>query len=222
MPYKRTPSICAVCRSPYMARPQSIACSAPCAYTVIRLRTDTEVAAKIDRNGPLPAHRPQFGVCWVYTGRTNHGGYGFLHRRDEECLTHRRAWIEVTGDALTTDDVIGHICDNPPCVRNDDVGVYVINGITLPRRGHLFRGIAANNVADKIEKGRQPPRIVRPESVLRGEAVSNAKLTDQIVREIRRRYAAGGISMQHLAREYGVGAMTIHRAIRGHTWRHLG
>jgi len=132
-----------------MRRPEVEACSPACGYKLIRRRTDETVAARIVKSSEPDG-------CWVYTGEITPGGYGWLHRRDEECLMHRRAWVNATGDTLTTDDVIGHICDNPPCVRNDDEGTYEVRGVLLPRRGHLFKGTHADNVADKVAKGRTP------------------------------------------------------------------
>ena len=46
-----------------------------------------------------------------------------------------------------------------------------------------------------------------------------AKLTVEKVREIRRRYAAGGISQEKLAKEYGVTLLSIGNIIRGKTWK---
>lgn len=39
------------------------------------------------------------------------------------------------------------------------------------------------------------------------------------VREIRRRYAEGGISLSALGREYGVDTKQIHRVVRNEAWR---
>jgi hypothetical protein len=55
-----------------------------------------------------------------------------------------------------------------------------------------------------------------------GEARPAAKLTDALVKEVRRRYAAGGVSQSDLAREYSVCRGTIAKAVTGKTWRHVG
>jgi hypothetical protein len=34
--------------------------------------------AKVNKNGPVPAARPDLGPCWIWTGQTNGKGYGQL------------------------------------------------------------------------------------------------------------------------------------------------
>jgi hypothetical protein len=48
-----------------------------------------------------------------------------------------------------------------------------------------------------------------------------AKLNDEAVADIRRRYAAGGISQAKLAEEYGVGQTKISAVVNRRTWRHI-
>jgi hypothetical protein len=91
--------------------------------------------------------------------------------------------------------VVCHRCDNPSCVN--------------PK--HLFLGTAKDNVTDAVRKGRMHL----------GEAHGAAKLTNEIVREVRRRYADGGISLRKLAAEYGISDMALFHAIRGNTWKHV-
>lgn len=50
------------------------------------------------------------------------------------------------------------LTDDRICVRNDDIGTYVIKGVTVPRRGHLFKGTIADNIRDMWEKGRDGVR----------------------------------------------------------------
>lgn len=62
---------------------------------------------------------------------------------------------------------------------------------------------------------------LHPEAAAKGEEVGNAKLTDAIVKEIRVRYAAGGVSQAKLARQYGVGQSAISAVIKRQTWKHV-
>lgn len=54
-----------------------------------------------------------------------------------------------------------------------------------------------------------------------GEARWNAKLTEDSVRELRRRYANKEASQAALAREYGVHVMVVNAAINRRTWKHV-
>ena len=54
----------------------------------------------------------------------------------------------------------------------------------------------------------------------KGSAKTFAKLTEGVVRECRRRYAAGEFQ-DDLAVEFGVSKPTMHKAIVGKTWRHV-
>lgn len=53
------------------------------------------------------------------------------------------------------------------------------------------------------------------------EAQPQVKLTDEQVREIRARYAAGGVTQKQLGREFGVGQTTISAILRRRLWAHL-
>lgn len=56
-------------------------------------------------------------------------------------------------------------------------------------------------------------------AALSGERNGQSKLDWEKVREIRRRYAEGGISLSALGREYGVDTKQIHRVVRNEAWR---
>jgi uncharacterized protein (DUF433 family) len=53
-----------------------------------------------------------------------------------------------------------------------------------------------------------------------GEAHHNSKLTEAIVRDIRERYAAGGVSQQALADEYGLTQVNVSTIVRQKSWTH--
>jgi DNA invertase Pin-like site-specific DNA recombinase len=54
-----------------------------------------------------------------------------------------------------------------------------------------------------------------------GIRTPRARLTEDEVREIRRSYANGGVSMRELGEEYGVTRTNIWRIVRRVSWRHL-
>jgi len=96
-----------------------------------------------------------------------------------------------------------HRCDNASCVRPD----------------HLFLGTQADNAQDMATKGRVRGGMHDVDQ--HGEKNKQAKLTDDKVRTIRERYAAGGISMEKLASEYGISIGHVSVIISRKAWRHV-
>lgn len=133
------------------------------------------------------------GDCWAWQGRTVKG-YGHFDVHGQTKLTHRVAYELAYGDIPDGMDIL-HRCDNPSCVRPE----------------HLTPGTHADNMADMMAKGRnrQPS----------GERHPRAKLTWEQVREIRWRYAAGGVGLKTLGAEYRVHFSLISLIIREKIWR---
>jgi hypothetical protein len=124
--------------------------------------------------------------------------------------------------------IVCHACDNRACVRNDDEGWYEINGVLRPRRGHLWLGTNAENSADMVRKKRQNAQCgdrnwkrAHPERIPRGEAVGTAILTEDMVREIRRRHVRGKVTYCMLAEEFGVSPGAIGDIVRRTNWGHI-
>jgi hypothetical protein len=135
--------------------------------------------------------------CWEWSAARSHYGYGKLTYLGRSRIAHRMAW-EFAFGPIPAGLFVLHHCDNPPCVRPD----------------HLFLGTQADNIRDKISKGRgRGPTLARV-----GEANGRAKLNSEQVRTIRERYAAGGISQRLLGREYGLSQQTISYVVRADTW----
>ena len=163
-------------------------------------------------------------TCWLWVGSLHPFGYGLINAggRGPSLLAHRVAWGFAVGKYPTPDEHILHTCDTPGCVRNDDDGFYEVDGLVLPRRGHLFRGTDAINHADMLIKGRwHIANPITPERRARGERVSTAKLDPERVRAIRAEYAAGGVSMAALGIKYGVRDCTIYNIVARKRWAHV-
>jgi len=75
---------------------------------------------------------------------------------------------------------------------------------------HLAAGTHVQNAQDRIDHGTSG----------KGEANPKAKLTENNVREIRRRHEAGESNVS-LASEYKVSRDTIRAAINRKTWKHV-
>lgn len=163
-------------------------------------------AAKVDSSGD----------CHVWTAGLSTDGYGQFRPGGTHPVVpaHRVAWVLATGDD-PGDRLVLHRCDNRRCVRVE----------------HLFLGTPAENSADMVAKGRQyqgptwwqrrgVPSPLEDRRPARGERQHLAKLTDDAVRAIRRRHAAGE-TQQALADEFGVSQRAVSAVVRRVTWRHV-
>jgi hypothetical protein len=74
---------------------------------------------------------------------------------------------------------------------------------------------------ERMARGERHGTHTHPESILRGEGHGSAKITAQIVREIRARYAAGGTTHAQLAVSYGLGKSHVAKIIRREVWAHV-
>ncbi len=174
--------------------------------------------AKVDKNGPVPAHMPHLGQCWVWTGSVTssrpaygrissgwpgHGGRIFL--------VHRVSWVEANGPIPPETPHVLHHCDNSLCVRP----------------AHLWVGTNVDNVRDRHSKGRDGSARgdsngsrLYPARLLRGAANPNSKLTDDEVTEILR-LAMAGYPTKLLEQHYPVKGPTLRKVILRQMWAHV-
>lgn len=183
-------------------RSRRIYCDRTCRYP----GTETDrFWAKVEKNGPTPEHFPELGRCWIWLAARNYDGYGRFGYGGRVRMAHVVAYILTTGHEPPTETPkILHYCDGGAtgCVRPS----------------HLYAGTDAQNVADMIAKGREAPIETR---LRRGEQHGRAKLGVAQVIEIRQRFAAGGITKQALADDYGVSDTQIGEIIRRTRWAHI-
>lgn len=162
---------------------------------------------KVDKNGPTPERYPELGPCWIWTAALV-GGYGVVRFKGRSVHAQRISW-ELTNGPIHKGLWVLHHCDNPPCVNPS----------------HLFLGTQKENMADCLAKGRKSQgdshRAVMREKAARGENHGKAKLNVEVVRQIRKRYAAGGISYRELAIQYGVKAAQIGLIVRRVNWKEV-
>jgi hypothetical protein len=166
----------------------------------------------VNRDGPIPAHRPDLGPCWLKDGPVT-SRYGKFRFGKKDIPTHRFSW-ELHYGPIPSGLFVLHACDFKPCLRPT----------------HLFLGTQADNMADKTSKGRQARGAthgsrLHPERFTggtpphySGEAHSQAKLTAADIVTIRQRHANEGVGCRRLAREYGVHRDTIGNVLAGRTW----
>lgn len=138
-------------------------------------------------------------TCWLWTGTSRDKRYGCLFMvkpTRRYVAAHRISWELHYGPVADGMEVC-HTCDNGMCVRPD----------------HLFLGTRAENAADMASKGRSP------KGTDHGMA-RKARITDEMVRDIRRR-AAAGETQTALGKEYGVSQHYVSRIVRGERRGHV-
>lgn len=125
---------------------------------------------------------------------------GRLHKhgygRLDGALAHRMSWEENLGPIPAGLNVL-HRCDNRSCVNP----------------AHLFLGTQQDNLADMREKGHQ----------VRGELQGSSKVTEEIIKAIRKRYRR--YSHKHgsgaMAKEFGLSLTEVWRIVQGQRWEHV-
>ncbi len=133
--------------------------------------------------------------CWPWLGQISNAGYGIMTINRQTYGAHRAAYESATGEA-PGDLFVCHSCDNKICCNP----------------AHLFLGTNTDNQRDASRKG----------LLAHGSRHARAKLTEDDVREIRRRRSEGE-SQYSLARAFGIGRPQI-AAITNHpdkNWSHV-
>lgn len=165
-------------------------------------------------------------VCWTVLGPPTPSGYGVMtipndgpgHRSVR--MSHV-AWFLATGHWPSKGELICHNCpggDDPACVRNDDAGIHIVDGVEYIRHGHLWLGDAASNQRDMVQKGRsligdKHPRRIHPDRwPNRGEWVNSKLSPDQVNRILAMR---GKATQREIASIFGVHQATVHRIFFG-------
>lgn len=122
-----------------------------------------------------------------------HQGYPTVQIRGERYLVTRLVLESALGRPIRPGMFACHRCDTPPCVSPE----------------HLFEDTAAGNAADMVAKGRQTW----------GERNPNSTVTENDVREIRRRHVPGrNGNTRDLAEEFGIHPNTVRAIMRGEIW----
>jgi len=128
--------------------------------------------------------------CLLWQGPVAGKGYGITCWQGKQVYIHRIAYHFANPTEKL--DVIRHTCDTPNCWAED----------------HLRNGTTADNVADKIAKGRMPI----------GESLSNtSKFTEEQIREIR----SSQMNLYAAAAHYGCTASNIYYIRARKSWKHV-
>ena len=130
--------------------------------------------------------------CWLWFGASSSWGYGNVRLRGRYLRAHRVSWERANGP-VPVGLVVMHKCDVRCCVNPD----------------HLRLGTKRDNSVDMARKGRQ-----------RNGRGSQARLSAEDVREIRRRRAEGE-PRADVARRFAVSGGVVTQICRGRAWRHV-
>lgn len=130
--------------------------------------------------------------CWLWMASIGRNGYGRISARSGRMEdAHRISW-KLFRRPIPKGAYILHHCDNKRCVNPN----------------HLLLGTQSQNMKDAVKKGRVKPP-------------SNARLTEDQVRQIRKEHEAGNITQASLERKYGMSRSAIYSIVHRITWKHI-
>lgn len=197
---------------------------------------------KVDKNGPI---MPGMSTrCHVWTAGKDLDGYGKFRigkRKDGTLKTVKANVIAFEmRHGRRAEPCCMHVCNNRPCVRwehlkegtNAENMAYMAtcgraasgdrNGARLyPER--LARGDRSGSRLhrDKRPRGDRHGFRLHPERAPHGERNGRAKITAEQVTDMRRRYAAGGVTLAELGAAHGVGTSQVSAIVRGKSWQRV-
>ena len=135
--------------------------------------------------------------CWEWQRSLGTGGYGqfgiVINGKHINISTHRAAYEMSTGALIPEGKCVLHHCDNRKCVN-----ILIC----------LFLGTNKDNINDMVNKGRQTI----------GEKHPGAKLTWEIIKEIRRLYNTGSYTQRKLAKIFNIDFGNIYYIVNNKTW----
>ena len=121
-------------------------------------------------------------------------GYAIFKKDGKAMKIHRHIYEECFGE-IPKGMIVRHKCDNPSCINPE----------------HLEIGTHQDNSNDKVSRGRHKGG--------KGETHGMAKLTKELVEEIRNKYIPYKVMQKDLAIEYGVSKRTIQAIVRKEIWK---
>ncbi len=142
--------------------------------------------------------------CWLWKAGQTVNGYGkYSPSRLKTVMAHRFSYEMAFGE-IPDGKLVCHHCDTPLCVNPE----------------HLFVGTSADNMQDKVSKGRQAKgeTISSRQPSVKGAANANSRLTKEKVDEIRALYASGSESYETLAQRFAVTRGMIAHIIKRRNW----
>jgi len=134
--------------------------------------------------------------CWNWTASLKGDGYGQFKLNGTMKGAHCCSLFLAHAVQPLNKPLTLHLCaGNRKCVNPN----------------HLYYGDQPDNERDKVKDG----------TILKGESQWNSKLTEQQVREIRKKYIPREYTQKKLAEEYEISRSVIYRIINYKNWKHV-
>ncbi len=129
--------------------------------------------------------------CWLIEyGQSIGIGYKVCRAGGETWYIHRLSWYVNNGNFSS--EVVRHSCDTPNCFNPE----------------HLIEGTHADNIMDKMERGK----------VHVGSEVYKSVLNEEQVLDI---FSNKELNYQELSDKYGISRGGIHNIKSGRSWNHV-
>lgn len=135
--------------------------------------------------------------CWLWTGKLDRSGYGYLVHDERPRRAHRMSWKLHVGP-IPEGLHVCHRCDVRSCVNP----------------AHLFLGTARDNIRDCWAKGRGSL------AARKADGSMPTRLTRDAVVTIRERCAAGA-RQADVAREFGIVPSYVWQIVHRYVWGHV-
>lgn len=132
--------------------------------------------------------------CWLWTGSITRHGYGSVTIGGRSTLAHRAAFAAFISDPGSS--CVCHKCDIRSCINPD----------------HLFLGSNADNVADRVRKGRSRGGSNR------GDRHPMHRLSPDTIAVIRALGLARQCTQRQIAAEYGITQSHVSNILRQKRW----
>lgn len=167
--------------------------------------------AKVSRDGPPHPSDPSLGNCWPWQGARNpYGSLCITRNGAERNIAAHRISRTIHEGTIPPGLQVHHSCDNPPCCNP----------------AHLEVGNQKKNMEDRTLRKRSATGAghglnLHPERRAVGARNGAAKLTDSMVREMRRHYEQADTTIAAVARKFGMSEHATTCVLRYMSWRHV-
>jgi hypothetical protein len=130
----------------------------------VRPNEPQDVWEKIDKAGPVPAHKPELGPCWLWLGSKDADGYGIWRICGKQWRVARFIY-EMEKAPIPNDFVLNYLCDNPTCVNPDHLEPVTCRENSL--RGNSIQASNARKTDCKRGHSLSGDNL-QPEALMRG------------------------------------------------------